>query len=374
MTRANCGTGGNLECWRSVVAENQPRTKNRMNFDLSGVAGRVRDFMRRSLQGQGSEGEFNALALELYAAQQRSNSAYANLCSTRGVGNVTTWREIPAVPTAAFKELEMTSLPETERMAVFYSSGTTQKDRSRHFHSGESLSLYEESLWLWFSKVFTHEKDLSFVFLTPDSKHAPNSSLAHMFSTISARSGGEFCGRAEEQGWDIDFGKAFALLGGKQKAAIFGTAFLFVNLLDEIERRGLSFQLPAGSWVLETGGYKARTREVPKVELHRLLKERLGVSNVFGEYGMSELSSQAYASEDGLFRFPPWARAEIISPATGREANEGERGLIRVYDLANVWSVMAVQTEDVGIKVGDGFQLLGRAAAAEARGCSLMSV
>ena len=89
---------------------------------------------------------------------------------------------------------------------------------------------------------------------------------------------------------------------------------------------------------------------------------------------MSELSSQAYAAEDGLFRFPPWARAQIISPATGREANAGERGLIRVYDLANVWSVMAVQTEDVGIKEGDAFRLLGRAAAAEARGCSLMSV
>jgi hypothetical protein len=36
--------------------------------------------------------------------------------------------------------------------------------------------------------------------------------------------------------------------------------------------------------------------------------------------------------------------------------------------------VIAVQTEDVGIKVGEGFKLLGRAAAAEARGCSLMSV
>jgi hypothetical protein len=102
----------------------------------------------------------------------------------------------------------------------------------------------------------------------------------------------------------------------------------------------------------------------------------LGISseNIFGEYGMSELSSQAYAGADGLFRFPPWARAQMISPATGREAREGEGGLIRVYDLANVWSVMAVQTEDVGVREGDGFRLLGRAAEAEARGCSLMSV
>jgi hypothetical protein len=114
---------------------------------------------------------------------------------------------------------------------------------------------------------------------------------------------------------------------------------------------------------------------MPKQELHRSITDRLGVApnRIFGEYGMSELSSQAYAGADGLFRFPPWARAQIISPATGREARAGERGLIRVYDLANVWSVMAVQTEDIGISEGNGFRLVGRAAEAEARGCSLMT-
>ena len=53
---------------------------------------------------------------------------------------------------------------------------------------------------------------------------------------------------------------------------------------------------------------------------------------------------------------------------------EGETGLIRVFDLANVYSVMAVQTEDLGIRHGDGFALAGRAVLAEPRGCSLMAV
>jgi hypothetical protein len=63
---------------------------------------------------------------------------------------------------------------------------------------------------------------------------------------------------------------------------------------------------------------------------------------------------------------------QIISPETGREVAEGETGLIRVFDLANVFSVMAVQTEDLGIRRGNGFELLGRAELAEPRGCSLM--
>ena len=82
--------------------------------------------------------------------------------------------------------------------------------------------------------------------------------------------------------------------------------------------------MPEGSCAWETGGYKGRTREVPKEELHRLIKERLGIPprNIFSEYGMSELSSQAYSGAQGLFRFPPWARELVISPATGREAHE----------------------------------------------------
>ena len=52
---------------------------------------------------------------------------------------------------------------------------------------------------------------------------------------------------------------------------------------------------------------------------------------------------------------------------------DGETGLLRIFDLANVFSVMAVQTEDLAVRRGDGFELLGRAELAEARGCSLMS-
>ena len=153
---------------------------------------------------------------------------------------------------------------------------------------------------------------------------------------------------------------------------------------------------------METGGYKNRSRTMPKAELHALITERLGVpqSHIVCEYGMSELSSQAYdlgalasrrrvtllrpeelAGETPAlpepvtrhFRFPPWARVQIISPETGREVADGETGLIRVFDLANVFSVMAIQTEDLGIRRGDGFELVGRVAQAEPRGCSLMS-
>jgi len=173
-----------------------------------------------------------------------------------------------------------------------------------------------------------------------------------------------------------------------------GTAFSLVHLLDFLAENNLKFQLPENSRVMETGGYKNRSRSMPKAKLHALISERLGIppEHIICEYGMSELSSQAY---DGVtsdewrvtriknslhpspvtrhFRFPPWARLQIISPEAGCEVADGETGLIRVFDLANVFSVAAVQTEDLGIRRGDGFELLGRAKLAEPRGCSLMT-
>jgi hypothetical protein len=170
---------------------------------------------------------------------------------------------------------------------------------------------------------------------------------------------------------------------------LLGAAFSFVYLLDFLAQRDLRLQLPAGSRVMETGGYKGRSRDVPKAELHALIADRLGIarSHIVCEYGMSELSSQAYdrvlkvedegregVDETRPFHFPPWARAQVVSPETGCEVAEGETGLIRVFDLANVFSVTAIQTEDLGVRRSAGFELIGRTTTAEPKGCSLLAV
>ena len=95
----------------------------------------------------------------LFALQFKHNSAYRKICEARRLtpANVEQWTQIPAVPTAAFKELELTSLAPGERTAVFHSSGTTAQNPSRHFHSAESLAVYEASLWKWFQQNVSAE-------------------------------------------------------------------------------------------------------------------------------------------------------------------------------------------------------------------------
>ena len=414
-----------------------------MTTELSNFAARLLPLLRDTAR-QAHHDEIDKLALELFALQFKHNAAYRKICEARRLTPMVVehWTQIPAMPTAAFKELDLTCLAPAERTTVFHSSGTTEQKPSRHFHSPESLKVYEASLWSGFqanvafgapnsdSACFHLDsvradseigvpsaRQFQLIILTPAATQAPHSSLVHMFETVRQQLGGAsvpasrtgFVGKLAVGGsWSLDFDAALAVLGDNSKLKtqnpklILGTAFSFVHLLDYLAERNLRYDLPPGSRVMETGGYKNRSRSIPKTELHQLIAEKLGVPplHIISEYGMSELSSQAYdlgalasrrqvsssRSEQDAgetpalpgyvtrhFRFPPWARVQIISPETGCEVADGETGLIRVFNLANVFSVMAIQTEDLGIRRGGGFELIGRAQLAEPRGCSLMS-
>jgi len=357
----------------------------------------------RLLDSTWPDREFNEFARELFRLQHQYNHAYRIFCQSRGATaeTVVDWSEIPAVPAAAFKDRNFSCLPDSERMTVFFSSGTTGQRPSRHYHGRKSLEVYEKSLRQWFCAHFpAYANNGQHAFsaalsLTPAKFEAPNSSLVHMFETLRqdgvARSF-EYTGHVGPDGaWLLDVEASARWLkmaiDAKQPVLLLGTAFSYVHLLDYLAERNISLQLPLGSAILETGGYKGRTRVLPKQELHELLRLRLGIpaSHIVCEYGMSELSSQAYdlrvsTPATGLgqepkrvFRFPPWARVQILSPENGHEVAEGETGLIRVFDLANVYSVMAIQTEDLVVRRTEGFELLGRAALSESRGCSLMT-
>jgi hypothetical protein len=383
-----------------------------MNKELSGFAARLRDSLlsegrvtrfpdlknRNGDLWSSSLRDFDSLALALFALQFENNAAYRKICEARGFTSkaVAHWTHIPAVPASAFKEMELSCIPPEERTAVFHSSGTTEQTPSRHFHSAESLAVYEASVWTWFGRHVVPDlnsgiSSFKLIILTPPPESAPHSSLVHMFETARHKLGAPesvFVSQIATDGaWILDFNAALAALDDNSKLKtqnsklVMGTAFSFVHLLDYLVERDLRIGLPTGSHVMETGGYKNRSRSLPKSGLHALITERLGVppENIICEYGMSELSSQAYdgmrSAECGVrsFKFPPWARTQIISPETGREVADGETGLIRIFDLANVFSVAAVQTEDLGIRRGDGFELIGRAQLAEPRGCSLMT-
>jgi hypothetical protein len=61
-----------------------------------------------------------------------------------------------------------------------------------------------------------------------------------------------------------------------------------------------------------------------------------------------------------------------VDPETLEDRPQGSTGVLRHFDLANCGSVSALQTEDIGLEVADGFEITGRLAGTETRGCSLL--
>ena len=252
-----------------------------MNQQLSSFAARLRESINAGFQNE----NFDALALELFALQFENNSAYRKICETRELTpqRVEHWTQIPAMPTSAFKDLEVSCIPPVERTAVFHSSGTTEQQPSRHFHHSASLSVYETSLKHWFDHHFGETGPLTF--LTPNRAEASRSSLVYMFETLRRnRSLPEtaFLGRVATDGsWVLDFPAVLAELQSTVAAGrpvtLLGTAFSFVHLLDHLAENQLQFELPAGSRAMETGGYKNRSRTLPKAQLHALITEKLGI-------------------------------------------------------------------------------------------------
>ncbi len=346
------------------------------------IADRIAHFIRNP-----GEGRFEELALEAFAFQFERIDPYRRLCEGRGItpaslgglrGEEQAWRRVPPVPTAAFKTLELAAAPARE---VFRSSGTSGETRSVHHHSFPDLyRLTIDASFPRFCLPLGGQPPM--LSLIPTREQLPDSSLSFMIDHVLAAYGGPESATAfGPRG--VEAARARSWFGARQRGGkpvlVLATAFALAQWLDAQERLGLRFRLPAGSAIFETGGFKGKTQEVTREDLVARTGEWLSVppAAIVREYGMTELTSQLYTrallgGDPDLFVELPWTRVRILDPATLEEAASGTPGLIAIFDLANLGSAVHVLTEDLGVWENGGFRLLGRAAGAELRGCSLV--
>ncbi|MCZ8252088.1 MAG: long-chain fatty acid--CoA ligase [Hylemonella sp.] len=329
-----------------------------------------------------SEADFNALALRLYAHQFQHNPAFQKFCQQRGrtPRTVKRWREIPAVPINGFKDLTLSCVPTDLCARVFQTSGTTRGDvKGRHWHP--DLAVYDLSMTRNFQARFMAGRErMRMGILFPDEQLMPNSSLAH-YLALALQTFGTPDSRYYLDNAGLQLDALCATLAQVQESgetfAVLGASYSFVHLMDALRERGLRFQLPAGSRLLDTGGFKGQSREMAMDEFYDQLTFTFGVprSACINMYGMTELSTQFYDAGNAVLPAvksgPHWIRSRVLDPLTGQDVPKGERGILAHTDLGNYNSVTTILTEDVGVEVDGGFLLLGRAQGAQAKGCSL---
>jgi hypothetical protein len=376
--------------------------------------------MRKGALSPWSGELFNELALEVFRYQAGANPVYRALLQRRGLdaGSIRNWRHIPPVPTRAFKDFLLRCDAPESPAATFLTSGTTSGPERRGRHPVRDLDLYRASL-LSSAEAWLHpygttpglsgadspslepagsrrSEALRFLALSPAPEQRPDSSLAFMLGTLynawDDGQGGFFC----DANWTLRSAELDAAVARASREGvtvlIAGTAFAFVHWIERGRADGTHRTLPQDSVVMETGGYKGRSVEVPRVDLYRQLGKTLGlpVGRIVNEYGMTEMLSQFY--EPTLLEFrrtrpdpgsgssdlahrrhhaPPWLRTLVLDPVNLDPVPDGEPGILMHLDLANLDSVSAVLTEDLGRMTDDGLLLLGRTSGAESRGCSL---
>ena len=319
-------------------------------------------------RGEMAEAEFGAAALAVHRFQRAHNVPLDRYCRQLGVAEeIADWRAIPALPQSAFKRAALRAFPAEQTAATFRTSGTTGEGFGEHHF--RALRLYDAAILRGWDALALPRA--VFLILTPAPADAPHSSLAHMMGVLARERGLPGTQFVVEAGGRLDVMRLRASIGADQPVGLLGTALAFLHLFEQLGAQNVA--LPAGSFALETGGYKGSGRDIAKAELYALFGTHLGLApdRVLNEYGMTELSSQCYTRGLGAaHRAPPWLRARVIDPETEREVAVGETGALRLTDLANLGSVLTIQTQDLAVRRAEGFELLGRDPAALPRGCS----
>ncbi len=339
---------------------------------MTGLLQRIERFV-----GAG-EGSFDELAPAAARFAYERVEPYRRLCQRRGLSSeaLDDWRAAPPVPTSAFKSLRLAA---AEPREVFRSSGTTRGAERRSVHYHPFPDLYRTVIDASFAAACLppgHAR-LPSLSLIPDRAAVPDSSLSFMAAHVFERHAASGSAWAVSQG-GIDVERARRWLQRRpdgEPVLILATALALVLLLDHLESEPANaLRLPPGSRIFETGGFKGQRLETTPEDVRRRARSLLGLNRdaIVREYGMTELTSQAYSRPGGaLLRTPPWMPFRVLDPETLEEVEDGRTGLLSFFDLGNLGSVCHVLTEDLGVREGDAFRLLGRATGAELRGCSL---
>ena len=308
-----------------------------------------------------NESEFEQAALALFRFQAERCEPYRRYVELLGIDptEVNHIEEIPFLPIELFKSHTI-YCGECEPEMVFTSSSTTGQTPSRHPMA--RLSIYERAFTEAFRRFYGAPEQYGIYALLPSYLQRKGSSLIYMADRLIAEagSGGFYLDEYEKLIADMEADSKPKILLGVSYA-----------LWDLAERYAPQLR---DTIVMETGGMKGYREEIPKEELHRILCEGFGVERIHSEYGMAELTSQAYSAGEGIFRTPQWMKILV------RDINDpfcllptGARGGVNIIDLANIYSCAFIETQDVGRTLADGsFAIEGRIDRSEIRGCNLL--
>lgn len=312
-----------------------------------------------------SPSEFDDIALQIFEYQYNHNPIYkqfVNFLNKKQL--VKDIYSIPYMPVELFKYHTILS-DEFQALNYFESSGTTGSISSKHFY--QDLKIYEQSYLNGFKNQYGSPSDWVILGLLPSYLERKNASLVHMVDGLI-----KYSGQFENGFYLYDYEKLKntldLLVKVKRKVMLFGVTFALIEFAQKYPS-----QYP-NLTIIETGGMKGRGKELTRDELHAFLNQQLSPQQIHSEYGMSEMFSQAYSTDKGIFQSASTLKVLKRNPYDPLDIQSSKgRGNINVIDLSNIHSCSFLATMDLGEFYDDGkFSVLGRSDYSDVRGCNLM--
>ncbi len=338
----------------------------------------IMEFINKGMDHSDEEG-FNRIALKEFELQYNTIPPYRDYCLSKGVTpeQAGGWQEIPAIPSRAFKDFVLATFSVDKAEHAYFTSGTSDPlKKGRIYRDSSAVALINKANGLLTRKyVFPDQERMKILLMTPSPKMAPGIGMAVGLERV----------RTEFGTLDSDYLISFsgldlelllqALLDAEKTGepiALIGSTPGFIFFFKACQRDNIRFTLPPGSRICDGGGYMGQFGECSKEKYFEMCRELLNIEEHYciNVLGMGEVSTNFFDStlDDYLSGkkvgrhkvIPPWIRTEVVDVDGFERLPKGEIGLLKHYDLVNRSMVVGVQTDNLGIETGDGFEIVGR--------------
>lgn len=333
-----------------------------------------------------SDSRFNDYCMQLFELQYATNKIFREFCDVKKVspGDINRWQDVPMVYNDVFKTHLVASFPLEQSVMACLTGGTTSlTQRGRIFRDedgkrlvfGANRKMTESYLF----PDFEEGKRCRILILAPSPEMAPSMGMAiGMDQTRQAFGTPDSMFLLGKSG--IDIKKLLKALRESEASgvpvALIGATAAYVYFFQACRRKKMKFKLPVGSRVCDGGGYRGRFGVVTRDDYYAMVSEILDVPETHCVNVLGEAETATNLFDDALRRHvkglsprkrtrpvPPWSRVLAMNIDDLTPLPDGEVGLLAHWDLANVPTVLAVITDNLGYTTdnGTGCEMVGRA-------------
>lgn len=333
-----------------------------------------------------SDARFNDYCMEIFALQYETNKIFREFCDIKKVkpGDISRWQDVPMVYNDVFKTHLVASFPLEQSVMSCLTGGTTSlTQRGRIFRDEDGKRLVfganKKMTASYLFPDFDEGKRCRILILAPSPQLAPSMGMAIGMDQTRTHFGTEdsifLLGKS-----GIDVKNLLKALRESESSgvpvALIGATAAYVYFFQSCRRKKIKFKLPPGSRICDGGGYRGRFGVVTRDDYYAMVKEILDIPDSHCVNVLGEAETATNLFDDSLRRYvkglpprkrtrpvPPWSRVLAMDIDDLSPLPDGEVGLLAHWDLANVPTVLAVITDNLGYTTdnGTGCEMVGRA-------------